>query len=63
VIWIPVLIVYSSELSSDACCLIEDVVVFINKDVTPVRYLNSLLYFSEDWKCSMESVVYKKFII
>jgi hypothetical protein len=45
---VPVLIINSSEFTLDACCLIENVVVFINQDISPVRNFDGLFHFCED---------------
>ena len=56
---IPVLIVDSTKLTLNTSCLVEDVVVFINQDISPMGDLNGLFNFGENYKRARVSVVNK----
>ena len=54
---VPLLIVDTSELTLDASGFIEYFIVLINKDISPVRNLNSFLHILKDGKGLIMSVV------
>lgn len=49
VTWNVLIIIHSSKFTFYSSCLIENIKVFFNFDITPVRYLNCPCRFCEHW--------------
>ena len=51
---VPSVVVDSSKLTLDACCQVEQLVILVNEDVAPVRYLDGLFHFLKYWEGHVE---------